>query len=246
MQHECSYVRDVLPLYLENMVSEETRAFVQEHLAHCPGCAAEYAAMKAGENVEAIGGGVENHLETEAIKSMQSVRKRFLQKGYRIGAVMAAIVIALGVLVYLFPVYRILDIGPMTMGSYYSGAEIAKALSLGSAADRREAQAVLRLADKAFQDIRHTREENEEEYGLLCRYATASDVYAGVEAVDYSLALWSAHLDEEEGWIWVYYSSEAFDCDGNSVCGSWKIPSLWKVERNHTGEWVVVQIREHP
>ena len=32
MKNECSYVRDVLPLYLENMVSEETAKFVKEHL----------------------------------------------------------------------------------------------------------------------------------------------------------------------------------------------------------------------
>ena len=32
MKNECSYVRDVLPLYFENMVSEDTAAFVEEHL----------------------------------------------------------------------------------------------------------------------------------------------------------------------------------------------------------------------
>ena len=32
MKKECSIVRDVLPLYFENMVSEETAAFVKEHL----------------------------------------------------------------------------------------------------------------------------------------------------------------------------------------------------------------------
>ena len=32
MKNECSFVRDVLPLYFENMVSEDTAAFVEEHL----------------------------------------------------------------------------------------------------------------------------------------------------------------------------------------------------------------------
>ena len=41
MKNECSLVRDMLPLYLENMVSEETAAFVKEHLEGCPECAAE-------------------------------------------------------------------------------------------------------------------------------------------------------------------------------------------------------------
>ena len=47
MKNECSYVRDVLPLYFENMVSEDTAAFVEEHLKTCPGCFSELEAMRA-------------------------------------------------------------------------------------------------------------------------------------------------------------------------------------------------------
>lgn len=243
MKNECSYVRDVLPLYLENMVSEETAKFVKEHLENCPECAKELEDMKAGKKVEKIGNETQNHLEAEVLKSMKAIRKRFRKKALRVAAVIAAIIIAIGVLLHFFPVYRIVEIG---LGDYYSGDQIAKALYIGSSSDRREAQAVLRLADKAFMDVRSTRAENEEEYGLLSRYATHTDSYGDVAFNVHSLELWSAHLGEDEGWIWVYYSSEAFDHDGNSVCGSWNIPSLWKVEKNDTGEWVVVQIREHP
>ena len=35
MKNECKIVRDVLPLYLEDMVSEETADFVKEHIAKC-------------------------------------------------------------------------------------------------------------------------------------------------------------------------------------------------------------------
>ena len=80
MKNECSYVRDVLPLYLENMVSEETSAFVKEHLENCPECAAELEAMKAGTKVEKIGSDMQNTLETEVLKSMKAIRKRFRKK----------------------------------------------------------------------------------------------------------------------------------------------------------------------
>ena len=33
MKRECSIVRDVLPLYFENMVSEDTAVFVKENQA---------------------------------------------------------------------------------------------------------------------------------------------------------------------------------------------------------------------
>lgn len=243
MKNECCYVRDVLPLYLEGMVSEETSAFVKEHIENCPECAKEFEDMKAGTKVEKISNETQNHLEAEVLKSMKAIRKRFRKKALRIGAIIAAIIIAIGVLLHIFPVYRIVSIG---LGDYYSSDQIEKALYIGSASDRREAQAVLRLADKAFNDVRHTRAENEEEYGLLSRYATHTDSHSDAAFNEHSLELWSAHLGEDEGWIWVFYSSETFNHDGSTACGSWHIPSLWKVEKNDTGEWVVVQIREHP
>lgn len=52
MKNECSYVRDVLPLYFENMVSEDTAAFVEEHLKTCPGCFSELEAMRAETKTE--------------------------------------------------------------------------------------------------------------------------------------------------------------------------------------------------
>lgn len=41
MKNECSIIRDILPLYVENMVSEDTAEFVKEHLESCPVCRAE-------------------------------------------------------------------------------------------------------------------------------------------------------------------------------------------------------------
>lgn len=246
MKNECSVVRDILPLYVENMVSDETDASVKEHLENCPECAAELEALKAGTKSEKVGGEMRESLESEVTKSMKATRRKFRKKAYRIAAVIAGIFIVVCVLLHYFPVYRIVDIGSMTIGNYYSGEEISKALYIGSASDRREAQAVLRLADKAFNDVRHTRAENEEEYGLLARYATDADSYGDASFNEHSLELWAAHLGEDEGYIWVYYSSETFNHDGSLAHGSSNVPSLWKVERSDDGEWVVVQIREHP
>ncbi|MBR5427384.1 MAG: zf-HC2 domain-containing protein [Clostridia bacterium] len=41
MKTECCLVKDLLPLYSENMVSDETAALVAEHLNECADCAAE-------------------------------------------------------------------------------------------------------------------------------------------------------------------------------------------------------------
>jgi hypothetical protein len=241
VKNECSIVRDILPLYLENMVSKETGEFVKEHLENCSGCAAEFETMKAEANVAEKRSETQSTLDAEVSKSMKAVCKKIRKKVYRLTAVIAAALIAVCVLLHFFPVYRILNIG----FNYYSSDQIAKALYIGSEADRSEAQAVLRLADQAFNDTQHTRAENEEKYGLLARYATAVDSYGDAAFNEHSLELWSAHLEEDEGWIWVYYSSETFNHDGSTARGSWRIPSLWKVEKNDNGEWVVVQIFEH-
>ena len=42
----CNTVRDMLPLYVDNIVSDDTKAIVEEHLALCDDCQKEYEAMK--------------------------------------------------------------------------------------------------------------------------------------------------------------------------------------------------------
>ena len=41
MKTDCCIIRDILPLYAENMVSDETAALIKEHLAECDCCRKE-------------------------------------------------------------------------------------------------------------------------------------------------------------------------------------------------------------
>lgn len=241
MKNECKIVRDVLPLYLEGMVSEETADFVKEHLVECPECSAELESMKAAVKVD-------NVVETKEQRkhdanAVIAIKKKLRKKNWVAMAITAGCLLAVLLLLYLFPIYRIAQVGGT---SYYSGSEIAKLVYIGSSSDRAEAQAILRQADAAFHDHKHTSIENEELYGVLSRYATDNDHYENVAFVNHSLELWSAHLDDNEGYLWVYYSCEAIDYDGDTVHGSWKVPSLWKVEKDSSGVWNVVDIKEHP
>ena len=246
MKNECNVVRDILPLFLENMVSDETAEAIKEHFEVCPECASEFEALKMGKKIEKVSPEIVD-FEAEVLKSIKNIRKKLRKKVFRVGSVIAAVfasvLITVSLLLHFFPIYRIVDI---SLNDYYTEDQMKMALYIGSASDREEVISVLLLANKAFNDVRHTRAENEEKYGLLAMYATPTDSYEGAAFNEHSLELWSAHLDENEGWMWVYYSSETFDHNGKSICGSWRIPSLWKVEKNETGEWVVVQIREHP
>lgn len=52
MKNECNIIRDILPLYVEDMVSADTAAFVEEHLEKCAECRAELDNMKKPSRLE--------------------------------------------------------------------------------------------------------------------------------------------------------------------------------------------------
>lgn len=53
MKKECSIVKDLLPLYLEDMVSEDTASFIEKHLNSCDECKMLLNTMKTNteENI---------------------------------------------------------------------------------------------------------------------------------------------------------------------------------------------------
>ena len=56
MNGECNIVKDLLPLYLEDMLSDDSKKFVEEHIKSCPDCALE---------LEKLGAGAENETQEE-------------------------------------------------------------------------------------------------------------------------------------------------------------------------------------
>lgn len=52
MKNECSIVQDILPLYVEEMVSDDTVSFVREHLMDCPRCRAELEKLQKPVEVQ--------------------------------------------------------------------------------------------------------------------------------------------------------------------------------------------------
>ena len=52
MKHTCEIVRDLLPLYAEQIASPASTALVEEHLAECPACRAELQRMEKPVTVQ--------------------------------------------------------------------------------------------------------------------------------------------------------------------------------------------------
>lgn len=98
MKKECSIVRDVLPLYFENMVSEETAVFVKEHLKNCPDCAAEFERLKSGKQIDKA----ETPQREKDAKVITAVKKKIVKKIVKIVAIVCLVfaVFLSGILLY--------------------------------------------------------------------------------------------------------------------------------------------------
>lgn len=54
MNTECKIISDLLPLYAEDMVCEETAKFVENHLSECENCKKDFEAFKNGDDLKEV------------------------------------------------------------------------------------------------------------------------------------------------------------------------------------------------
>ena len=94
MKTECSLVRDLLPLYVEDMVNAETAAYINEHLKVCKECQAELANMKDGNEIPAIE--VKSPPKSEDVKPFKKLMKRMNRQFYSIAYAALIFLIFLG------------------------------------------------------------------------------------------------------------------------------------------------------
>jgi hypothetical protein len=78
---DCGIVKDLLPLVAEELASEESTAFVEEHLKTCADCRAAFDAMKAP-------------VEAEPAAPLKTVRKAVKRRGWLIAGLIACLVAA--------------------------------------------------------------------------------------------------------------------------------------------------------
>ncbi|MCX4321551.1 MAG: zf-HC2 domain-containing protein [Lachnospiraceae bacterium] len=98
MKKECSVVRDVLPLYLENMVSEGTTVFVKEHLENCADCAAEWERLKSGRQIDVVEAPQRKH-DAEAIMAVKKKIAKIILKAVAVVCLVFAVLLC-AVLIY--------------------------------------------------------------------------------------------------------------------------------------------------
>ncbi len=119
MDNECSIVKDLLPLYAEDLTSEDTAAFVKAHLEGCAACRAEYETIKEPPGAPA----------GETAAPLKAVKKKLLKKRLLIAACAV-----LGTALLLFGAFILFESRPMEVllqqaeSDLYTAAEIGDAM----------------------------------------------------------------------------------------------------------------------
>lgn len=93
MRNECNIIWDILPLYIEGMVSDDTVSFVEEHLEHCPACQEYLAKLKSPTEINNIQRDSVTH-EKEALP-LKILIKKLKRKRILTGAISAILAIAI-------------------------------------------------------------------------------------------------------------------------------------------------------
>ena len=92
MKYPCNIIKDLLPLYADNVCSEESKGIVEQHLGECPNCKAYYISMTEINTL--LSSPVNQDREQQKAQSFLAVRKRLRFKQLLTAMFSAVIVMA--------------------------------------------------------------------------------------------------------------------------------------------------------
>ena len=95
MKISCEIIRDLLPLYLDDVCSNDSKTMIEEHFAECDNCKSELQTM--AQNLHIISK-EQNLLEAEVVKKMSNKWR----KGMMISFLKGALIMLLTVAIVLF------------------------------------------------------------------------------------------------------------------------------------------------
>lgn len=78
MKYTCGVIKDLLPLYLDGVCSEESKKAIETHLSECSDCKEFYTAMREADRMEIDTRSAER--ERQKAASFQTVKKKLLRK----------------------------------------------------------------------------------------------------------------------------------------------------------------------
>ncbi len=246
MKNECSIVRDLLPLYAEGMLSEDSAAFVKEHLDTCETC----RALSAGEEPSAPAA-ADTEQRTGEAGVLRTLKKKLRKQTWCAIFITAAVVLLVTLILRLNPIDYLADVSA-TKG--YTFSDRMALLFKGDYSDQNKAEAVLNNVhivfeyseEEIYNDVlAMPRDEAAYSMGALVRYCVP-EMDAGKMLTIYHIDLLSAHFSGDSGKMWVKYGYQRFDKTHDlrpyAESGAIDHIVLWKLEKYGDGYWRVVEI----
>ena len=83
MNKQCEVIRDLLPLYADDVCSETSRELIEEHLEECPECSAVLKKLRSNE--------IENDLREEKDSVLEYQAKRIKRRTTTVGSVVSGL-----------------------------------------------------------------------------------------------------------------------------------------------------------
>lgn len=247
MKNECSIVRDLLPLYAEGMLSEDSAAFVKEHLDTCEEC----RALSAGEEPSAPTD-ADTEQRTGEAGVLRTLKKKLRKQTWCAIFITAAVVLLVTLMLRLNSIDYLAAI---SSAEQYTFSDRMALLFKGDYSDQDKAEAVLSNAHIVFEYseeeiynnvLAMPRDEAVYAMGALVRYCVP-EMDAGKMLTIYHIDLLSAHFSGDSGKMWVKYGYTRYDkthnltpCGGTG--GAIDHIVLWKLEKYGDGYWRVVEI----
>lgn len=91
--NNCAIIKDLLPLYVDDVASEASKKLVKDHLAHCENCKAAHDNMCSEVNKT----NTTEAAQQGKINALKSMKTKMLRQKLLIGAAACALTVAIGI-----------------------------------------------------------------------------------------------------------------------------------------------------
>lgn len=125
MIYPCGIIKDLLPLYIEDVCNEESKAAVEEHLTKCEECRKCYEMMKASDGF--IKNDKDNSEDMKMIDSLKKIKRKLNKKTkITIASALAAVAVLFLALQMLFnaPIIKIDESDVSVSANVYKISEL--------------------------------------------------------------------------------------------------------------------------
>ena len=241
MDRNCEIVKDLIPLVADNIASEESKKFVENHCETCDECKKELWIAKQDIKTE-----ISDLAENQVWDNINKIQKKKKIKKIINVSVIAVLVIVIGV----FTVFFINNTREKSSMEKYFGKELTSEYNkCYFSDDEKEVEPLVKQINKALNFV-GSEKEAKKKFGKLWTLSY-NDMDENTKPGDYKVnaefSLNTVKLYNDVGYLWFDYSKEIVNKKtGESVDGSSDIPVRLSIAKDDNNEWTVITYKEAP